>query len=214
MDSRVANVSAGGQDRVNVQTADEATLTGVSGITQPIARAIVSYRGQNQLQSIADLLDVTASQNQGGQLGGGGSPQSQGGSPGAKVISQNLFMDIADAVTTTDAGTDLAGMINLNTASLEVLACLPGVDRQLADAIIRQRQSAGFFQSPAGLLNVPGMNQQLFKQIAPLVTARSETFRILSEGMVNSSGVRQRIQVIVHLGLRDVSMLSDREEDL
>ena len=41
-----------------------------------MARAIVSYRGQNQFQSIADLLDVTAAQNQGqnsanGQNAGG-----------------------------------------------------------------------------------------------------------------------------------------------
>jgi hypothetical protein len=54
----------------------------------------------------------------------------------------------------------------------------------------------------------------MFKQIAPMVTARSETFRILSEGSVNSTGVRQRIQVVVHVGLSDLKILSYREDDL
>jgi hypothetical protein len=52
------------------------------------------------------------------------------------------------------------------------------------------------------------------KQIAPLVTARSETFRILSEGKITSTGARQRIQAIVHIGLSDQKTLSWREDDL
>ena len=58
--SGVDNVNAAGQPRVNVQSADQSTLEGVRGITPEIARAIVAYRGQNRLESITDLLDVTA----------------------------------------------------------------------------------------------------------------------------------------------------------
>jgi hypothetical protein len=58
------------------------------------------------------------------------------------------------------------------------------------------------------------MTRDLFKQLAPLVTARSETFRILSEGRVNSTGARQRIQAIVRIGLNDPKTLSWREDDL
>ena len=89
-------------------------------------------------------------------------------------------MDIADDVTTADAGQDLAGMIDINTAALDVLACLPGVDRQLAQAIISYRQSSGFFANTAELLKVNGMTTDIFKQVAPLVSARSETFRFES----------------------------------
>jgi len=46
------------------------------------------------------------------------------------------------------------------------------------------------------------------------VAARSETFRILSEGKVNSTGARQRIQAIVHIGVNDLKTLSWREDDL
>jgi competence ComEA-like helix-hairpin-helix protein len=129
------------------------------------------------------------------------------------VIDENLLMDIADDVT-TDSGTDLRGLININTASLEVLACLPGISRELAQAIISFRQSNGFFPNIAWLLKVQGFNRDLFKQVAPRVTARSETYRILCEGKVNSTGVRQRVQEIVHIGLREVTTLSYREDDL
>jgi DNA uptake protein ComE-like DNA-binding protein len=201
VDSSVQNLNAAGEDRVNVQNADETALTGIQGITPPIARAMVAYRGQHRFQSIADLLDVTP-QNQ-----GGGSDQS-----GNHVVNEDLFMDIADDVTTDNNA--LPGAINVNTAGLEVLVCLPDVSRELAQAIISQRQSGGFFASTAELLKMPGMTRDLFKEIAPLVTARSETFRILSEGKITSTGVRQRIQVIVHAGLNDQKLLSWREDDL
>ena len=202
VDSSVQNLNAAGENRVNIQNADETALTGIHGITPAIARAIVSYRGQYRFQSIADLLDVTPQNPR-----GGGSDQS-----GSQVVNEDLFMDIADDVT-TDNNT-LSGAINVNTASLDVLACLPDVSRELAQAIISQRQSGGFFASTAELLKVPGMTRDIFKGIAPLVTARSETFRILSEGKIASTGVRQRIQVIVHAGLNDQKILSWREDDL
>jgi DNA uptake protein ComE-like DNA-binding protein len=44
VDSTVQNLNAAGEDRVNIQSADENSLTAVKGITPQIARAIVSYR--------------------------------------------------------------------------------------------------------------------------------------------------------------------------
>jgi competence ComEA-like helix-hairpin-helix protein len=123
------------------------------------------------------------------------------------------LIDIGDDVT-AQAGADLAGVVNINTAGLEVLACLPGISRQLTQAIISFRQSNGFFSNVAWLLRVPGMTPDVFKQVCPRVTARSETFRILSEGKVTSTGARQRIQEIVHVGLHSVTTVSYREDDL
>jgi competence ComEA-like helix-hairpin-helix protein len=225
-DSSVNNLSAAGVDRVNVQSADEAALTGVKGITSDIAKAIIAYRAQNRFNSIADLLDVVAApnQNQPGASGGANPAQfrpaaspnssSPGSAPsGPRVIDENLLIDIADDLT-TDSGSELSGLINVNTASLEVLSCLQGLTRELAQAIISFRQSNGFFPNTAGLLKVPGLNRDIFKQIAPRVTVRSETFRILCEGKVSSTGARQRIQEIVHVGLTALTTLSYREDDL
>jgi competence ComEA-like helix-hairpin-helix protein len=129
------------------------------------------------------------------------------------VISQNVLMDIADDVTVEQGG-ELAGVVNINTAGLEVLICLPGMTRELAQRVISYRQSNGFFSNVAWLFKVEGMTQDIFKQLAPRVEARSETFRILSEGKVNSTGARQRIQAIVHVGMSSVVTVSYREDDL
>jgi len=224
VDSSVQNMNAAGEDRVNIQSADESALTAVRGITSEIAKAIVAYRGQNRLENLADLLEVTQVQNQGqpvpqpgpgAQAGRGGQPAQAVPLPdnrsGPKVVSDELFMDIADDLT-TESGKDLPGLVNINTADLTVLSCVPGIQRQLAQAIISYRQSNGFFPNIAWLLKVPGMSREIFKQVAPLLTARSETYRILSEGKVTSSGARQRIQVIVHVGLEDIQTLSYRED--
>ena len=218
VDSAVRNVSAGGQDRVNLQTADEAALTSIKGITAEIARAIIAYRGRQQFESVADLLDVPPSQNQnsgraqGGQSGGPQGTQSSNsvGPGGRGVVSQELLEDIADDLT-TDANQSLPGLVNVNSASIEVLACLPGLNRELAQAIISQRQSDGYFASVAGLLKVPGLTREIFKQLAPRVTARSDTFRIVSEGKVDSTGARRRIEVIVRVGLQSIETLSYRD---
>ena len=45
VDSSVENVNAAGEDRVNVQSANEASLASVRGISSDIAKAIVAYRG-------------------------------------------------------------------------------------------------------------------------------------------------------------------------
>ena len=200
------DLNAAGQQRVNVQTADQAALTGVQGISSDIARAIISYRGQNQFQSIANLLDVTAPTNNASQQGNANNTTSS-----QPVIDDQLFMQIADDVTIGD-GTDLAGLINVNSAGLDVLMCLPGVDRILAQSIITLRQSNGYFDNIGGLLKVPGMTHDLFKQIAAHVTARSETFRVTSEGKITSSGASQRIQAIVHIGSHEATTLAYRED--
>lgn len=201
--SGVSGVDASGQSRLNLQTASERELTEISGITEPIAKAIVAHRGRNQFQSIADLLDVR-------QAGPGGAANAGGPS----LISEDLFLEIADRVTTSQDGEGQGGEININSAPVEVLTCLPGIERQTAQAILNQRQSAGPFKNIAWLLRVPGISRDIFKQLVPRVTARSETFRITAEGKVESSGVRQRVQCIVRVNTSGVSTLAYREDDL
>jgi DNA uptake protein ComE-like DNA-binding protein len=220
VDSSVANLNAAGARRVNIQNADETELAGVTGITPALARAIVQYRGQHPYQSIADLLDVTTNQNQTAQAataGAGASGQTispnGGNAGGPQLIDENLLTDIADDVT-VDATPDEAGLLNINTASLDALLCLPGMDRERAQAVYNYARSQGAFANIAWLLKVPRLDRDLFKQVAPLVTARSETFRILSEGRVKSTGVSQRIQVIVRINRTEALTLSWREDNL
>ncbi|HEX4120407.1 MAG TPA: helix-hairpin-helix domain-containing protein [Verrucomicrobiae bacterium] len=205
VDSADDNVNAAGKTRVDLQTADEAALTAVQGITPAIARDIVQSRGQKPFQSIADLLDLTAQPtNQ-----RNGPPQAAAGN-GSPVIDDQLFEQIADDLTVGD-NTSIAGLVNINTAAPEVLECLPGIDTALSHAILSYRQSDGFFPNVAALLKVSGMTHDIFKQIAPMLTTRSETFRVISEGRITSTGVRQRIQAILHVGPEEIQTLSYEE---
>jgi competence ComEA-like helix-hairpin-helix protein len=233
--SAVANNSATGEPRVNVQTAGEAELTGVKGITSEIAKAIVAYRGRQKLENITDLMEVAPlaperpQGNQGNQPGGGpgqrgpqqqaqpqqqGQPNRQNAGPvqtvGPKLISQDLFEDICDYVT-VDNSTTLKGLLNINTASVAVLSCLNGLTEETARNIVNYRQSAGYFSSIAGLLKVDGITRDIFKQIAPRITARSENFRIVSEGRVTSTGARERIEVVVKLSGKYMDTIYYRE---
>jgi DNA uptake protein ComE-like DNA-binding protein len=257
--SSVRDVNAAGESRVNVQEADERDLANVRGFSQEIARAIVQSRGQNRLESLADLLEVRATPpgNQppggpspgggpGGQPGGEpsagrrvtavpafpvvrapapqagppGQPPQQAGPPGTvptrqqpsgpPLISEQLLMDVADDLTVLSTSVQ-AGAVNLNTAPVEVLECLPGMTRELAEAVVRYRSSSGYFPNIAWLLKVDGLTRDVFKSVAPRVTARSETFRILSEGLVTSTGARKRIQVVVRVSSSSISTLSYRE---
>jgi len=122
-------------------------------------------------------------------------------------------MEIADDVTVKDDQT-LPGLMNVNTASREALICLPGITREMASKIIALRQSGGYFQNIAELLKVTGITPDLLKQLEPRITTRSETYRIFSEGIVKSTGARQRIEETVHIGLNDVTTLAFRERDL
>jgi len=203
--SGVDDVDASGSARVNLQTADIAALTGIRGITQPMAQAIVAHRDRQRFESLADLLEVRAAPP--------GNQNPNNAPAGPTLIDEQLLKEIADHLTVEDRP-QIEGPVNVNTAGVEVLMCLPGVDRPLAQAIVAQRQSNGAFPNVAALLEVPGMTRDLFKQLAPLIAVRSETFRIVSEGRAGSRGTRQRLEVVVRIGRNTVSTLAYREDDL
>lgn len=214
-------------ERVNVKSASENDLTGVKGITQDIAKAIVEWRGQNQIENLVQLLEVRAlappppGSTTVSQSGRPGQPQQQGAQPnqpqqpqrqptGPNLISEDLLLDIADEITVEDE-TRQRGAININTASALVLGTLPGVTKEIAENIVTYRGSAGFFPNIAYLLRVPEMTRDIFRQISPRITVRSETFRIVSEGRVDSTGATERIEVVIRLGGSYIDTIHYRE---
>ncbi len=214
--SAAPETTLAGEERVNVQTADEKTIAGVRGFTQEIAKAIVAHRNQNRIESLLDLLDVPAAPAQ-GAVGPNGVPLSRGGGNpnGPKVISETLLQEVADNLTTGDGNESRGtGQINVNTASAAVLACLPGVEAPLAQAILAQRASAGPFAHPLGLLKVTGMNRELLKPLLPRITTRSETYRIQAEGLVTGRGNRRHLEVVVRASTTGFTTLAYREDDL
>ena len=63
-----------------------------------------------------------------------------------------------------------AAPVNLNTATVEQLATIPGVGPKMAERIIDYRQKNGGFKKVEDLMNVSGVGEKSFLKIKPLIT--------------------------------------------
>ena len=163
------------EDIVNINTADAGELQTLDGIDEGIADRIIDHRNnQGNFQNVDQLKEV-------------------------KLITEDEFSSIIDQITTMDDAA-VSGFININTAPQEILQLLPGMDADKAQAVISRRESepednqqaealaeAGVegnpFENVSQLLDVEGIDMDTFRQIAELVTYRSQSFLIEVEGI-------------------------------
>ena len=171
------SIESGEEDdnTVNINTADAAQLQTLDGIDEGIADRIIDHRNsQGNFQNVDQLKDV-------------------------KLITEEEFRSIVDQITTMDDAA-VSGFININTAPQEILQLLPGMDADKAQAVISRRESepednqqaealaeAGVegnpFENVSQLLDVEGIDMDTFRQIAELVTYRSQSFLIEVDGV-------------------------------
>jgi competence protein ComEA len=65
--------------------------------------------------------------------------------------------------------------VNLNTATVDQLATLPGVGQKTAERIVEYRTKSGGFKKIEELMNVKGIGEKSFLKIKPLVSAPPRT---------------------------------------
>jgi general secretion pathway protein K len=88
-----------------------------------------------------------------------------------------------------------SGRININTASFFVLESLhKDIDASLAQEIIKYRQ-AHPFKKTTDLKAVSGISDDLYKEISPLISVKSDFFSVSSQGITGET--RKRIRAIV-----------------
>ena len=161
--------------KVNINTADVETLGSLEGIDQGIAERIVSHReGQGPFQNIDAIKEV-------------------------KMLTQQEFIGIVDNITLKE-GETRQGLININTAPPEILALLPGMDPQKAEAIVARREQdtsdvsqvqsftedevkGNPFTNISQLSQVDGIDFATFREVADWVTYRSHGYRIEASGV-------------------------------
>ena len=61
------------------------------------------------------------------------------------------------------------GKINLNTATSDKLDSLPGIGEVKAETIVKMRKAMGGFKSVGDILNVDGIGEKIFEQIADML---------------------------------------------
>jgi competence protein ComEA len=65
-----------------------------------------------------------------------------------------------------------SGKIELNSATAQELAILPGIGMKKAEAIVEYRKTNGPFASAEDLLQVRGVGEKLLEKIKPMITVK------------------------------------------
>ncbi len=73
--------------------------------------------------------------------------------------------------------------VAINSATVEDLLRLPGVDRRLARAVIKRREERGGFRNLTELLDIPGMTLELWQKISPFL--RKEEIKVQNKNRDN-----------------------------
>jgi competence protein ComEA len=84
------------------------------------------------------------------------------------ALALSLAMSAGVAIAAPKAAP--AGKVNINTATAQQLAELPGVGEKLAARIVEYRQKAGGFKSAQELMNVQGVGEKNFARLQPHLT--------------------------------------------
>lgn len=82
------------------------------------------------------------------------------------LIEQN---NISNEISSEDNSTETK-LININTATLEELQCLPGIGETRAKEIVHYRELHGGFFVKEELMNVKGIGRSLFDTLKDLIT--------------------------------------------
>ncbi len=65
-------------------------------------------------------------------------------------------------------------LVNINTATVEELAKLPGVGEVIAQRIVNHREKSGKFRRVDELLVIRGISKKKLEKLRPLITAGGE----------------------------------------
>ncbi len=181
------NKDASGNNRININQANERQLERSLNINRSHAKWIVENRNrQNNRRygSIADLINNNSSKEP--------TRGSREGSDQAEPLDLQTFYQIADKIT-VDNSQKIPGKVNINTASEDVLTALLGGDEaaeELARNIIIYR--AGLIdgmQSIAEVMQAGTMKIDTFKKVAGYITTRSDVFTVRCVATADRSGL-------------------------
>jgi type II secretory pathway component PulK len=177
------NVDAAGRPRVNLNEAspDElATALGEHLDAQQI-EALVRARQERPFATIGELLTRELS------------VPGEDEEPVKVEISVATFRQIADHVTTSDREI-LVGRVNVNTAPVEVLRVLPGLNATDAAAIVEARNARADQASLGWLLDV--LTPETFAECCGYLTTRSQQFRMYAQTSGDAAPSRRCLAVL------------------
>ncbi len=182
VDSFAPNTNAEGEQKQNLNQVQAGQLVQL-GIPIQVATAIIARRNQlgGQFTTLGQALSVNGMNNQ-----------------AAGAIVDNFSVGNLPRIE---------GLINVNTAPLDVLLSVTGMTTDVAEGII-SRQSAGT-TALSELLQVPGYTVQLLALTADRFTTKSETFLVRVEGTVGATRVPLEAVISINGGTPRILKISD-----
>ncbi|MCB1125447.1 MAG: hypothetical protein KDM81_03050 [Verrucomicrobiae bacterium] len=195
------NVDPEGNLRVNLNDA-ETPLEGLGLPSATVAYVEALRRGGQSLNHVADLLEAEASL-----------PNEQGAPvPMRSGIGGAELPGLLERCTATDA-TNLTGLVNVGTAPVAVLRCLPGFDESLAESLASTRVALGpeELRTPAWLFTRGLLTAEQFRAVAPYVTSSSYQFRFHCAGYGLPSGRYRVVEVVIDVAAVPARVVSVRD---
>ena len=199
------NVNSSGEARINLNSTNS-TLSQLGLSEQTLAFIEAMRRNGRTIQNLSMLLNANERlQNE------DGTEQEY-----SVELTDEEMDTLFDSCTTIDQKY-LPGLINVNTASVEVLEVLPGLDETDAEAIVDAREGlmADQMTTPAWLVQQGTLDTEKFQAIYPYITTRSWQYHFYVAGYSIPSGRYCVLEVIADtaedqprtLMLRDLTRL-------
>lgn len=154
-DSQSLNVTSTGETKLNVNQAGVGNLV-QRGFPPPLAMTILQGRPYTGLGQVIQRIGFNPTD--------------------VTLVLDNL---------TISSATQRPGLINVNTAPESVLAAIPGMEPDVAQALVA-RQPTGI-TSLGELLSVPGFSAQVLQQVVDRLTVNSQTFLVRVEGRAGTA---------------------------
>lgn len=219
--SQEINQDGDGNARINVNRANQQTLTQQLGLTAGQARWVTENR---PFRRLADLIGQTGSaawttqtpqpaqpaqqSAQTPQQGRQATPQTstppttrqsrQQEQPEPEPLTTATVLNLADRITLTNRQF-IRGKVNVNTADVIVLTAIFEGNRELAENVIAARESlGGVFLNLSDLQQVEGMTQDIMSGFLDRMTIRSSMFEIYATAVSEATGLRYQVEAIVN----------------
>lgn len=203
------NLTSAGQKRTNINTADAAALK-KAGLPDATANFIAAARQQGVVfTDPSQLLEMTI------DAADPKNPNNKVKMPsGVTVENLPLALDVLTTGGKPYNGQEvLFGRVNVNVAPKQVLVCLPGMTEEIAQRIVdlRGELEAAEGSTIAWIYAQNVVSADVFKKVAPMLTARSKQFRLRSYGYSLSSGRFCCLEAIIDVagGKPRISYLRD-----
>jgi type II secretory pathway component PulK len=177
--SHEPNTASDGSTRVNVNAAS------TNGLSKLLTKKLSSSRAT---QIITRIRAVVASHP------GGNAFSSIGSFYRASGMTITEFGQVSDYITTTSAKT-LTGLIDVNTAPLEVLECLPGLTESDAETLIGSQSTSNDGQGISWVFNAIAPTKAV--AISNLITSRSFVYSADIVAVSGDGRAFKRVRIVV-----------------